>query len=60
MWFKKMMRVISRGLSDIKELEKVEVEEAVRVERTSRSLGEGSSNVVYKFIGIEDRYYLSL
>ena len=44
----------------MRELKKLEAEKTARVERTSRSLGEGSSNVVYKFIGIEDRYYLSL
>ncbi len=59
MWFEKMMRTISRGLSDIEELERVETEKTVRVEKVNRSLVEGPFVAMYKFIGIKGRRYSS-
>ncbi len=44
MWFEKMMRIVSRGLSNIEELEKVKTEETVR--------GEGSQVLIENSTGI--------
>ncbi len=43
----------------MEELERMEAEEAVKVEGASRSLDKGLFNVVYEPISIEDRYYLN-
>ena len=45
---------------DIEELEKLEAEEAVRVERISRSLVGGPSIAMYKLTDTGDRYHSNL
>jgi len=44
----------------MEELERVEVEEAVKVEEANRSLNRGPFDIVYKPIDTGDRYYPSL
>ncbi len=56
----KLIRTISRGIFDMEELERVEVEEAVKVEEANRSLNRGPFDIVYKPIDTGDRYYPSL
>ncbi len=60
MWREKFSYVIVRGVFDVGELEKLEAEEAVRVERISRSLVGGPSIAMYKLTDTGDRYHSNL
>jgi len=59
-WREKLTRAISRDIFDIKELEKMKTEKAVRVEGVSRSLAEGLSVAMYKLIDITGRHHTNL
>ena len=60
MWREKLSYMIVRSVFNIKELKKLEAEEAVRVEGTGRSLVEGSFIAIYELIDIRDRYHSNL
>ncbi len=52
--------MISRSIFDIEELERVEAKKAVKIEETSRSLGEDPFITIYKFTDIKDRHHPNL
>ncbi len=57
------MRIISRGISNLEDIEvlmKEEVEKAVRAKGATRSLIGGLFVTVYEFIDTADRYHSGL
>ena len=57
MWYKKFSRAIVRSIFNMEELEKLEIDKAVKVKRVSQSLGKGLFDVMYESIGIGNRHY---